>query len=216
MSSLPMIGIDLVALAILTLALYFPRHRRADLLVAFIGVNVGVLAVAIVLATSTVGMGLGLGLFGVLSIIRLRSTEISQSEVAYYFAALAIGLICGLAAMNPAIMLETTLLSALILGALAIGDSRLLLGRYRTEQIQLDRALTTDAARRAYCEELVGAPVSQVHVIKLDLVNDLTLVEVRYRTSKTAASAPAATASPARSSATPSATSSASAIGATR
>lgn len=42
-------------------------------------------------------MGLGLGLFGVLSIIRLRSSEISQHEVAYYFASLAIGLISGMA-----------------------------------------------------------------------------------------------------------------------
>ena len=37
------------------------------------------------------GLGLGLGLFGVLSIIRLRSSEPSQEEVAYYFVALAMG-----------------------------------------------------------------------------------------------------------------------------
>ena len=37
-----------------------------------------------------------LGLFGVLSIIRLRSEELAQHEVAYYFAALALGLLGGL------------------------------------------------------------------------------------------------------------------------
>ena len=55
-----------------------------DLVVAFLGVNVGVLAVSMVLGSSAIGAGLGLGLFGVLSIIRVRSTEISQHEVAYY------------------------------------------------------------------------------------------------------------------------------------
>ena len=49
-----------------------------------------------VLGSTTVGAGLGLGLFGVLSIIRLRSNEIAQHEIAYYFAALALGLLAGL------------------------------------------------------------------------------------------------------------------------
>ena len=87
--------VDLVAVTVLAFGLYFPRHRRRDLVVAYLGVNVGVLAVAATLATSSVGAGLGLGLFGVLSIIRLRSTELSQTEVAYYFAALALGLLGG-------------------------------------------------------------------------------------------------------------------------
>ena len=95
MNSMIMIAIDLVAIALLTFAAYFPRHHRRDLVVAFLGVNVGVLAVSMVLGSRAIGVpgrsgfqgdraGLGLGLFGVLSIIRLRSTEISQPEVAYY------------------------------------------------------------------------------------------------------------------------------------
>ena len=97
MNSMIMIGIDLLAIAVLTFGVYFPRHHRRDLVVAFLGVNVGVLAVSMVLGSTTIGAGLGLGLFGVLSIIRLRSSEISQHEVAYYFAALALGLLAGLA-----------------------------------------------------------------------------------------------------------------------
>ena len=89
-------ALDIAAICALAFALYYPRHRRKDLAVALVGVNVGVLAVTTALSTATVGAGLGLGLFGVLSIIRLRSTELSQVEVAYYFAALAIGLIGGL------------------------------------------------------------------------------------------------------------------------
>ena len=81
-----MIAIDLVAIAVLTFGLYFPRHRRKDLVIAFLAVNVGVLGVSIVLASATVGIGVGLGLFGVLAIIRLRSTPIKQHEIAYYFA----------------------------------------------------------------------------------------------------------------------------------
>ena len=64
---------DIAAVCLLVFGLYFPRHRRRDLVVAYLGVNVGVLAVASSLNLGSVGAGLGLGLalFGVLSIIRL-------------------------------------------------------------------------------------------------------------------------------------------------
>lgn len=51
MSHLPIIAADLVAIAVLTFAVYFPRHHRRDLVVAFLGVNVGVLAVAATVCT---------------------------------------------------------------------------------------------------------------------------------------------------------------------
>ena len=43
--------VDVVAVLVLALAVYNPRHRRADLVTAFIAVNVGVLAVTIVLSS---------------------------------------------------------------------------------------------------------------------------------------------------------------------
>ena len=61
MTALILIAIDLVAMAALVFGLYFPRHRRADLVAAFLGVNVGVLAVTIILANSTVSAGGGRG-----------------------------------------------------------------------------------------------------------------------------------------------------------
>ncbi|WP_286793973.1 DUF4956 domain-containing protein, partial [Microbacterium sp. UBA3394] len=61
--------------------------------------------------------GLGLGLFGVLSILRLRSREIEQSEIAYYLAALALGLIAGL---SGAATWSAIGLTALIVGVIAI------------------------------------------------------------------------------------------------
>jgi len=168
---------DLVAIGVLTFALYFPRHRRRDLVVAFLGVNVGVLAVAGALSTSTVGAGLGLGLFGVLSIIRLRSSEIDQREVAYYFAALALGLIGGLGAslglLAPALM-------ALLLVALWVGDHPALLRRYRQQVVVVDRAFGDHAALVAHLEQLLGARVHGASVQRLDLVDDTTVVDVRY------------------------------------
>ncbi|NCT90784.1 DUF4956 domain-containing protein [Cellulomonas sp. APG4] len=168
--------IDLVAILVLTFALYVPRHRRRDLVVAFLGVNAGVLAVATVLAQSTVAVGLGLGLFGVLSIIRLRSTELGQQEVAYYFSALALGLVGGLAP-NPGMAAG---LSALVLGVVAVGDHPRLLRRHRAQLMVLDTAFTRHDALVAHLEGLLGARVHRADVVKVDQVLQTTLVEVRY------------------------------------
>ncbi len=170
--------LDIAAIAVLVFGLYFPRHHRADLIVAFLGVNIGVFAVSAVLATATVSAGLGLGLFGVLSIIRLRSSEISQREVAYYFASLALGLLTGLTSAITPVVIG---LVVLVIAALAIGDSRTLFGGYDAQEVHLDRAVADPDELRAVLTDLLGAQVVGVSVIRLDMVNDLTIAQVRIR-----------------------------------
>ena len=85
MSRAVLISTDLVAVLVLVFALYFPRNRRRDMVVALLGVNVAVMAIATIFTYAEVNLGFGLGLFGVLSIIRLRSAELGQQEIAYYF-----------------------------------------------------------------------------------------------------------------------------------
>jgi sensor histidine kinase YesM len=178
-----MIGIDLIAIAVMTFGLYFPRHRRRDLVVAYLVVNVGVLAVSAILGTTTVGLGVGLGLFGVLSIIRLRSSEISQHELAYYFAALAVGLLTGLSTtINPVVIA----LVVLVVAVIAIGDSPALFRRYRQQTIVMDTAYTNEAVLRTELERMLGAKVHRVNVLHLDTVNDTTTVEARFQLLDTA------------------------------
>ncbi|MEQ6899161.1 DUF4956 domain-containing protein [Microbacterium sp. KR10-403] len=183
MEQLAAVGLDLVAIAILAFAVYFPRHRRRDLAVAFVGINVGVLAVSIVLGSTTVGAGLGLGLFGVLSIIRLRSSEIEQSEIAYFFAALALGLIAGL---SGGVTWLGIVLMALIVIALALIDSPALFRRYREQRLTLDRAYTDEDALRAVVGETLGGRIHVLHVREVNLVSDTTVVDVRYAVDKNA------------------------------
>lgn len=177
MNLLAIIAIDLVAIVVLAFGVYYPRHRRRDLAVAFVGVNVGVLAVSMVLADTTVGAGLGLGLFGVLSIIRLRSREIEQSEMAYYLAALALGLVAGL---STTITWTTAGIMLLVVGALAVVDSPALLRRSREQTLVLDRAYPAEDDARVAVEALLGAPVHRLTIRSLDFVSDTTTVDIRY------------------------------------
>jgi hypothetical protein len=177
MSRLALFACDLVAVSILVFGLYFPRHRRRDLVTAYVGVNVGVLAVAGSLTSSDVGAGLGLGLFGVLSIIRLRSTELDQNEVAYFFSALALGILGPLSVksgwLGPALM-------ALILVVMYFTDHPRLLRSYRRQVMVLDSAITDPVALTAHLERVLGARVHSAAIERTDLVNETTVVEVRY------------------------------------
>ena len=176
--TLAYIGADLVALAFLVGALYIPRHGRRDLVAAYIGVNVGVLAVTLLLSTSdNVGAGLGLGLFGVLSIIRLRSSSVAQGEVAYFFAALALGLLGGIKSH----LIIVAILMALILASLWVGDHPALMRRNRNQTVTIDRAISNENELITELEDLLGAQVRSVDLKSLDLVNDTTIVEVHYR-----------------------------------
>ncbi|MDI5942430.1 DUF4956 domain-containing protein [Micromonospora harpali] len=177
MSRLVLTGMNLVAVGLLVFALYFPRHRRRDLVVAYLGVNVGVFAVASSLSSGTVGAGLGLGLFGVLSIIRLRSTELDQHEVAYYFSALALGILGPLSGTS---VWTVAGLTGLILAVMYVGDHPRLLRRYRRHVMVLDTVLTDPVALTAHLEQQLGARVHAANVERIDLVNDTTVVDVRY------------------------------------
>lgn len=175
---LVLIVADLVAATILTFGLYWRRHYRRDLVVAFFGINVGVLAVSAVLADSQVGAGVGLGLFGVLSIIRLRSDELAQHEIAYYFSMLALGLLGGLDAAPAPLSL---LFMALVVVTIAIVDHPALLRGHQRQQIVVDRAIRDPQELRDYLAELLDARITAVSVTRLDLVNDATTVDVRFR-----------------------------------
>lgn len=172
-----LLAADLVAIAVLVFGLFVPRHHRRDLVVAFLVVNVAVLAVMATLSATAVGVGVGLGLFGVLSIIRLRSEELRQHEVAYYFAALALGLLAGSSGLSAWLVAG---LMALVLGALFVGDHPRISRGSTRQQLVLDRAHSDDDLLRAHVGSIVGDGIQSLTVLRTDLVNDTTTVDVRY------------------------------------
>jgi hypothetical protein len=171
---------DVLAIGVVAYGIYFRRYYRRDLLLAYCALNFGVFAVTALLAKSTAGVGLGLGLFGILSIIRLRSESITQEEIAYYFVALALGLITGLQA-GP--LWLAPVLSALLAAVMYVVDHPRLAAASQRQTITLDRAYLDRDVLIAVLQRLLGAEVRHVVVLQLDLVADTTLVDVRFKSS---------------------------------
>ncbi|MEV5511132.1 DUF4956 domain-containing protein [Streptomyces orinoci] len=178
-------ALDLTAVCLLTFLIYHPRHRRRDLVPAYLALNAGVFTVVAVLAEAGArgGTVLGFGLFGVLSIVRLRSDAVQQEEVAYYFTTLVLGLICGLPRLPLAM---AAALSTVLLAAVWAADSPRLLARCARAVVTLDTVHGCPAALRADLARRLGEPLNWT-VREVDFVRDLMVVDVRYREPRPAA-----------------------------
>ena len=169
---------DLVAITTLAHLIYFRRHRRRDLQLAYVAVNIGVFTAVSLLLLQHANLAVGFGLFGVLSIIRLRSSTLTQEEVGYFFIALALGLVNGLAAQVPWVALT---LNLVLLAVMYAADHPNFLAETHHRLITLDVVHGDDQALRADLESRLGGIVLRQSVTEVDYVRDVMVVDVRYR-----------------------------------
>lgn len=170
--------LDLFAITVLAYPIYYRRHHRTDLALAYVALNVGVFAVSALMLAQQVSLGLAFGLFGVLSILRLRSDQISQRDVGYYFTALALGLINGIGSSRPAVMIG---LSALLVLTMFIADHPRLANRSRHRILILDTVHRDEARLHEDLERRLDGAVRKFEVIDADYVRETMTVDVRFQ-----------------------------------
>ncbi|MEU5860867.1 MULTISPECIES: DUF4956 domain-containing protein [unclassified Nonomuraea] len=174
---------DLAAITVLAYGLYYRRHHRRDLLFAYVALNLGIFAVVSLLLVQRVDLAVGFGLFGVLSIIRLRSSEITQQEIAYYFVAIVLGLVNGIASQLP---LTALFLDGVLLAVVYVADHPRLLGRTRQQVVTLDVVHADPELLRADLESRLRGRVLHCVVTQVDYVRDVTVVDVRFQLAEVA------------------------------
>ena len=170
--------IDISAIFVMAYVLYFRRHRRADLLLAYVTLNIGIFVAMSLLSSVRVDLALGFGLFAILSIIRLRSSTVTQQEVAYYFVALVLGLVNGINLDDRVLVI---MINVLLLTTMFIVDSKLLRERARRMDVTLDQVHGDDTALVADLERRLGGRVMHHVINEVDYVRDTMVVDVRYR-----------------------------------
>ncbi|MBM3659543.1 MAG: DUF4956 domain-containing protein [Actinobacteria bacterium] len=173
------LALDLVAMAVLTYAIYFRRHHRRDLTLGFMGVNIGLFAVASFVSTKPLGLAFGIGLFALLSVIRLRSTQITQEEIGYYFVAIVVGLVAGLSPEDH--WAATVTLVVVLVGVMYVADHPVLLRGYERRMVRLKRVYHDDDELRAALEAKLAGTVLNVYVLETDYAQKTTRVDVRFR-----------------------------------
>ena len=172
------LAIDLAAVVVLLYAIYLRRHGRRDLVVVTASFNVGLFLALAVMVAGEVGAGVGFGLFAVLAIVRLRSEPFSNTELAYFFLALALALVCAIDVGSP---LVAAVLAALAVAAAAVIDHPRLMRPTERTEVTLELVFPTQEALHRHLEERLSADVTDVAILEIDYVRETTRAAVRYR-----------------------------------
>lgn len=179
---------DLVVIMFVAFMIYFQRHSRRDLLMAYTSFNIGLFLVMTVISVEETGIGVGFGLFAILSIIRIRSEEFSNTELAYAFVVLVIALInafgVGDTAPSTLDILFVVLLNLVAVLVVYVMDHPSLLRRVGRQQITLDRIHPNDQSLRADLEQRLNVRVLDYAITHVDYVREITVLNVRYATQR--------------------------------
>ncbi len=174
------LALNVVAVSVLSFALYFARYHRRDYAVGFIAINISLFVVASVLTVSPeLTIGVGFALFAILSIVRLRSDEATWIEIGYTMVALVLGLVNGLPGPSFEIKL---ILSGVLLAAMFVADHFMVLSpsRHRRCRVILETIVLDHRQLCALVGRRLGGTVRHLSIIEVDHVTETMRLDVRY------------------------------------
>src|SRR4051812_21334847 len=170
-STLTGVGIDVLALIALVGWLYRRRAAAPEMTMVFVTLNIGLLAALAAITAGHFPAGVGVGLFGLLSLVRLRSAAVSTKDVGYTFSPLVLALVNGLPERDLVLVL---VLNALVLAAMWLVDDSKTRVPTRVLRLTLDRALTRSDDVRAEVSRRLGHDPIAVVVEQVDFVRETT------------------------------------------
>jgi len=175
------LGLDVLAMLLLVGWLYRRRLAAPEMALVFTALNLGLFAAVTSIGSGHFPSGIGFGLFGLLSLVRLRSAAFTLKDVAYTFTALVLALVNGLPDRDVVMVL---LLNVVLLTAMwVVDETRSRTPATRLMRVTLDVAVTDAAAVIAEVRRRVAVEPLGVVVEDVDLVRETTRVAVRYAVS---------------------------------
>lgn len=169
------LGLDLVALLVLIGFLHRRRSTAPEMALVLTALNLGLFAAVAVIGSGDFPTGVGFGLFGLLSLVRLRSAAFTLKDVAYTFLALVLALVNALPDASISIVVG---LDLALLAAVWVTDHTRRQPATRRIRIVLDRAVFDEAsARTAVAAQLPQPPIA-VAIEDIDTVRETTRLSV--------------------------------------
>lgn len=171
------LGIDVLSLLVLVGVLYRRRRSAPAMPLVFAALNIGLFAALATISAGSFKAGIGFGLFGLLSLVRLRSAAFTLKDVAFTFIALVLALVTGLEQRE---LLLVGFLSALLLMVVWIADDSRSEPSTRVMRLTLDHLVTDPDEVERELAHRIAAPIVGVVIDDVDFVRETTRVSVRY------------------------------------
>ncbi|TXL62938.1 DUF4956 domain-containing protein [Aeromicrobium terrae] len=171
------LGIDTLSLLVLVGVLYRRRQSAPAMPLVFAALNLGLFAALTSISSGDFKAGIGFGLFGLLSLVRLRSAAFTLKDVAYTFIALVLALVNGLDQRN---LWLVTFLSVLVLVAVWVTDDSRAQPATRVMRLTLDHLVLEPEAVLTELSARLRVPILSAVIDDVDFVRETTRVSVRY------------------------------------
>jgi hypothetical protein len=174
---------DLVASAVLFLAVYYPRHRRSDHVFSCLVINLVTFLLCFLTQRSNIQLGFALGLFAVFGILRYRTESLPIRDLTYLFAGIGLAIFNGMPGTTQSVA-ELVFVDALLVGFVALLELTGWAGREQRALLYDNLALLAPARRVELLAELArrtGLNVVDVRVDRLDLLRESAELTVYYR-----------------------------------
>jgi Domain of unknown function (DUF4956) len=171
-------GLDVIALLILVGWLYRRRPSAQAMPLVLAALNIGLFAAMSTISAGKFPAGVGFGLFGILSLVRLRSAAFTLRDVAYTFVTLVISLCTGLP--HRQMWLVAVLDAVVLLAVLLVDDPKSYEPPTRTVKLTLDRIYPEPALIAHDVALRFGQAPLSVVVDEVDYVRETTRVSARY------------------------------------
>jgi hypothetical protein len=169
------LGLDIFSLVVLVVWLYRRRVAAPEMTMVFASLNIGLFAAVVAIGSGDFPVGVGFGLFGLLSLVRLRSAAFTTKDMAYTFSALVLALVNALPERNLSLVV---VLNLVVLAAVWVTDDTRRQPTTRSVRVVLDRAVfDVEEARAALVERYAVVPVAVV-IEDVDTVRDTTRVSM--------------------------------------
>ncbi|MGW3127048.1 DUF4956 domain-containing protein [Streptomyces sp. NPDC001076] len=171
-------GLDVIALLLLVGWLYRRRPSVPAMPLVLAALNIGLFAAMSTISAGKFPAGVGFGLFGILSLVRLRSAAFTLRDVAYTFVSLVIALCTGLPQRQT--WLVVALDVVVLVAVLVVDDPTSYEPPTRTVKLILDRIYPDPAVIAADVAFRFGQAPLSVVVDEVDYVRETTRVSARY------------------------------------
>jgi hypothetical protein len=174
------LGLDLLAVMLIIVFIYYPNYHKRDYIFTFIMFNIVILLLTFVLKYVKLSIGAAFGLFAVFSILRYRTLAISMKDLTYLFIFIAMGVI-------SAIQLEyyeLTVLLAIIFTGTFILDSNLIVKREQCQSVLYENIEMIKAGNtKALIDDLrqrTGLNIQRITIGKIDYLKDSAVIKIFY------------------------------------
>ncbi len=174
-------GINVIAMVILLYGIYYPRHGDRALVTMAAIFNILSFAVLGKISNVEFGLAAGFGLFAILALFSLRSIQIGRIEIAYFFGAVGLAVICSIEGETA---IKNAAVSFIVVASVYVIDHPRLLRRSSVIRVTLDGVDPQILARHGAIEEVasqrLGVQVTSLDLISINLIKKQAVVDLSY------------------------------------